>query len=464
MPAKKLLDIPNDFVEKILAIIANESEKGRKAIIHISKAAEEKYEKPVRSWLTGWVYQHTRVRGDEIKQSIQVMEDFPDAYTRLQTFKELVSEGEWKVGSYNYFLFLELIDAIPNYEPLEERLKQDFVLLLKEEVIKQIDNFIAQHKVAVEEKKLRELEFQKIQKSEHNSIENFLIFNDIELAKEALVQQQNKVIFCLNVANHQWHLHWIDKTGKIYPLNLSEELTQKLSILKEQEIQKLSPVHLKRIKQECIKVRAQFLSKIQVLINPEDSQTHNPLTNEELIKKGVTSTFILRHTGKEEPSLYWINSIGVSNKIDLENYLQLDAWLATHKNLVNEEDILQFKIYLLQVKTTQSISSAKLNNLNNLLSKTRYKQEQEEQAQAHPVREANKLDIGQFQHLSKLMQDRAAAMASSPKPAAIEEKSVSKRLGPDRYTALSQLPTFWQKHKVVEEAPVVVNQTMFQNN
>lgn len=134
--------------------MTDETETGRKKIIALSKSAEKKYANPVKSWLTGWIYQYTRTRSGTINQSIKVMENFPDAYTRLQEFKLMLSEGEWNAGSYNYFLFLELIEALPEYEPLKKQFVHAFILQLKDLLIQKVDVFMLQHKSSEEKKRI----------------------------------------------------------------------------------------------------------------------------------------------------------------------------------------------------------------------------------------------------------------------------------------------------------------------
>jgi hypothetical protein len=153
MPQKVLMRY-KEFAEEILTIIASDSEEGRKKIVAIARRAEKRYELPVKSRVTGWFYQYTRTRGEKVEQSISVMENFPDAYTRLQEFKLMISEGEWKEGSYNYYLFLELISAIPDYLSLEETHTRSFVLKLKDHVMEQVTSFMNKYQHPLENKEV----------------------------------------------------------------------------------------------------------------------------------------------------------------------------------------------------------------------------------------------------------------------------------------------------------------------
>lgn len=467
MPKKKPLEISKEFVDQVLAIIANESEEGRKKIIAIAKRAEEKYERPIKSWLTGWFYQYTRTRGEKVDQSINVMQSFPDAYTRLQEFKLIISDGEWKIGSYNYLLFLELIDAVPDYASIDEPFVHSFILELKELVIKQIDSFMFQYKSTLETIKARELERETMRKNERQSTENILIFNDLTNAKETRLKQQDKTVFALNFKNDLWHLSWVDGNGEIYPLSPGNELILKLATLEKPDIEKLSSVSLKQIKKECIKARDHYLSKIQVIINPEDKNSHASLTNENLITNGVVSTFVLHHTEKET-SLWWINSIGVPNKIDLANYPKLNSWLAAHEAPLNQADKLQLKANLLHIKTTQSFSASKLEHMNEMLEKVLKRQSPKDEHTED--KHVGRLDLSLFDKVKLHLEDRVRKIAekapsvSDPAHESLAIQNPPKKLKPERYAALSQLPMFWQNQNEVsgdvEEATPSIDNTL----
>ncbi|KTD06123.1 hypothetical protein Lgra_2900 [Legionella gratiana] len=459
MPKKKPLEISKEFVNQVLAIIADESEEGRRKIIAIARRAEEKYERPIKSWLTGWFYQYTRTRGEKVEQSIDVMQKFPDAYTRLLEFKLIISDGEWKIGSYNYLLFLELIDAIPDYASIDESFIHSFILELKELVIKQIDSFMFQYKSTLESIKAREIERQTIRQNERQSIENILIFNELTVAKEMLSQQPDKTGFSLSFKNDLWNLFWIDENGETYPLSPSNELILKLTTLEEPNIEKLNKVSLKQIKKECVKARDQYLSKIQVIINPEDKKSHAPLSIENLIINGVTSTFVLRDTEKET-NLWWINSMGVSSKISLTDYPKLNSWLATHKPPFNETDGLQFKANLLHIKTTQPFSASKIESMNEMLEKVLKKQGPRD-AFTKDNLNIGRLDLESFDNIKLHLEDRVKKIAerttpvSEPLHEATAIPNPPKKLKPERYTALSQLPNFWRQHDMAEKVEEV---------
>ncbi|HHF7395657.1 TPA: hypothetical protein ACPSKT_000782 [Legionella anisa] len=476
MPKKKPLKISKEFVEQIVAIIANESEEGRKRIVAIAQRAEKNYEKPVKSWITGWIYQYTRTRGEKIGHSINVMKDFPDAYTRLQELKLMMSEGAWNVkSSYNYFLFLEFIDEVPDYQPLADHLMPDFVMDLKDEVLTEINSYMAQYKATLEDKKAREIERQAARESARQVTENVRVFNNLAAAKQCQSTQQDKTVFSVSYKNDQCHISWVVEKGEVYPLTPTDELAQKMATLEDRDVEKLNTVHLRRIKRECLKAREQYLAKVQLVINPENPKTHSALTNDELIANGMTSTFVLRRT-EGETSLWWINSIGVPHNITLTDHSKLNSWLADHKAALNEADVLPLKAYLLQLNTAQSIASSKLHEMNNklshvlqaqsMLSQALPKKDELGQPVVDKTRESKgRIDLKQFalieQHMKAHLEKIATDKPTLSKVEVVEEsvKEVPKKLDKSRYVALSQLPTFWQQRKVADQEQSELRET-----
>ncbi|WP_454785182.1 hypothetical protein [Legionella sp. WA2024007413] len=459
MPKKKSLKIPKEFVEQVVGIIANESEAGRQKIVAIARRAEKNYQRPVQSWVTGWFYQHTRTRGEKIEQSINVMKDFPDAYTRLLELKLMISEGEWNVNSsYNYFLFLELIDAVPDYQPVEDSQLPKFIMELKDEVLAEINIFMNQYKLSLEEKNRLNEEREAITLSSIQLVKDVLVFNNLSTAKEQSVQQ-NKIVFTLSYKNSQWHLSLVDSSGEVYPLTPGEELAQKLATLENRDIEKLNPVHLKQVKRECLAARKEYLAKVHLLINPQNTKTKLELTNEDLKEQGITSTFVLRRTEKEEVSLWWINSLGNASKISLSDHPKLDFWLSNQKGEFKEADVLQLKAYLLQLNTNKSISSEKMVEMNNMISQVL--QNKSKLKQQEPSSQG-KINIKEFALLEKHMKARiekeSTIKPNLSKEEVVEEvaketpaENTSKKLDDSRYKALSKLPNFWQQRKIAAE-------------
>lgn len=141
-----IIDHLVEFVDKLLNRIANESPEGCASLVTNIEIAKQNYNKPIESWLQGWFYQYTRIRGPEVEHALKGMGAFPDSFTRLQEFKILVGKGEWNVGSFNYYLFVELIKEVPDYQPIDDKLVHPIILRVKDLIIEKIDVFIFQYK------------------------------------------------------------------------------------------------------------------------------------------------------------------------------------------------------------------------------------------------------------------------------------------------------------------------------
>ncbi|MFO8733285.1 Dot/Icm T4SS effector RavH [Legionella pneumophila] len=358
---KELLDIIdnlNEFAEKLLSRIADESDEGCKQLVHVLESARARYNKPIESWLKGWFYQFTRKRGQEIDMAIKGMEAFPDAYTRLQEFKLLVGKGEWEHGSFNYYLFDELIKSVPGYKPLESELVHPIILKLRQKINKRIDEFMSQYLATQKLIEARKQELLQTHQSAQKFIDNVSMTNNLEAAKKSAKENKGVIQFCLIFESGIWKLSWVDATGKVYALEPGEELIQILIDAKIKDIVKdidnLSALHLKQLKQECVKAREMLLGRVQLLINPKDPRTQAELTNDVLKENGTSATFVLR--GKpNEYSLWWINTLGFAHEISLESYASMKTWLNDQGNPLKEEHIPQLKTYLLNVNTIKSI-------------------------------------------------------------------------------------------------------------
>lgn len=364
MPSKDgkgLLDIVdnlNEFAEKLLNRIADESEEGCKQLISAIDAAKERYKKPIDSWIKGWIYKFTRTRGQEIDSAIVGIEADPDSYTRLQEFKLLVGKGEWNHGSFNYYLFDELIKLVPGYKPLESELVHPIILKLREKINKRIDEFMSQFRVNQKLIEDRKQELLQTHQSAQKFVDNVSITNNLESTKKSAKENMSVIQFCLIFKNAIWNLYWIDATGKVYALEPGEELIQILIDGKIEDIVKdidnLSALHSKQLKQECVKARDTLLGRVQLLINPKDPRSQVELTNDMLKENGISATFVLR--GKpNEYSLWWINTLGSAHEISLESYSSMKTWLNDQSHPLKEEHISQLKTYLLNVNTIKSI-------------------------------------------------------------------------------------------------------------
>ncbi len=345
----------NEFVDKLLNRIADESDEGRKAFLLSMDAAQILYKKPMESWLTGWIYKYSRVRGPEIEKTMKSIEAFPDAYTRLQDIKLLVeTKGEWHPdSSYNYYLFVELINSVPGYKPLDKELVYPITIKIKDKVLEQIDSFMSQYKANQQLIASRERELAATRQSMKKSVDHVLIFDNLEEAQVSAKKNPAQIHFCLTSISKVWYLSWIDSTGKAYKLYPTDELISLLVDQKAEKEEQLNLIHMEQLKKECIKARDIFLDKVQLRVNPRNPATHMPLNNESLIATGVSATFVLR--GKSNNySLHWVSTVGKAIEIPLERYPQFKVWLDS-QSTIGDEQLPQLKAYLLNVNTTQAL-------------------------------------------------------------------------------------------------------------
>ena len=350
----QVIDNLHQLAEELLDRIADDSADGRTAVVSIIDAAKKKYNKPIESLILGWVYWYSRTRGPEVDHVIKEMEALKDSYTRLQEFKALVEKGEWKESSFNYYLFMGLINSVPGYKPIGEELTLKTMMRVKELLIYKMDGFFATYNANLKLIKIREIDRAATTLSIQKSVDNVLIFATLKAAKDSLPDNNAKIHFSLTLKNNIWECSWIDATGKIYKLAPGDELISLLVDQGVQDLAKLNAVHLKKLKNECVKARDLFLEKVQLLINPKDAASHAEINNESLIAKGVTATFILR--GKPNHyTLSWISTLGKVNEVSLAAYPQLRQWLNAQPAL-GEEQMSQLKVYLLNVNTAKTIT------------------------------------------------------------------------------------------------------------
>lgn len=354
----EITDYLDEFVDKLLNRIADESEDGRISLIAAMVTANQFYKVPIDSWTTGWFYQYFRTRGPDIEQAITNIGEFPDACTRLQELKILVEKGEWSPNSsYNYYLFIELIKSVPGYKPLDDDLVHPITIKVKDKIINRIDNFMTQYKANQKLIENREKERLAIQQSIKKSVDNVLIFNNLKSAQASAEENPAKIHFSLFCSNKLWQLSWIDLTGKVYKLDLGDELITTLIDQEIEDVQDVTLLQSKHLKQECTKARELFLDKVQVQVNPKDPANHLEINNVSLIDQGVAATFILR--GKANAySLYWISTLGKINEISLDKYPLFKNWL-NDQNTLSGDKLPQLKSYLLHVNTASSLNSKK---------------------------------------------------------------------------------------------------------
>ncbi len=377
----EITDHLDDFVEKLLIRIADESEQGRAALVASMEAAKKLYKEPTESWIYGWFYTFTRPRGPEVDLAVSVIKNFSEAYVRLQELKLLVGKGEWFAdSSYNYYLFIELIRSVPGYKPLEAELIYPITIKVKNKILDKIDSFMRQYelnqKVVAERKKELGSTHNTTQKKSENT-SHVLLFNNVVDAQNSAKNNVDKIHFSLVFTENHWNVCWVDLSGRVHELEVDgkKELIALLTKHDITDVAQISEVFakraeeegtkdvalrcelfIKRVKDECITERERFLredsflQKAALLVNPVKIATHEAKSNSDLVSERVNATFVLR--GKPHSySLTWINHVGNAQTISLDAYPQLKKWLDS-QNPLNEKRHPELKAYLLQVDTS----------------------------------------------------------------------------------------------------------------
>lgn len=409
---KKLLVILDNlerFSEKLFAQLIDDSELARKQLIQSIQHAHEEYNKPSASYLTGWLYYFSRTRGPQIANAIERLELEPVVVSRLESFKSLIAEGEWNIGSFNYYLFLELIKLVPEYESLEESTAESVIKCLHRLLMKKIDSFLGEHKLTQrlidEREKERQILSEKTQPLGHVAL-----YSSLLSAKFDAEYRANGVNFCLTKTD-KWELIWIDHSGLFVALPISDEL---LSCLERQPITKielLNKVVTQQIKKECLRIRDAFYEKTTVLINPKHPKTELELSDRELCARSEKASFVVR--GKSGTyTISWINTMSKVLPISLDAYPALKDWLSSQE-VINSDNLIQLKAYLSQVNTAQTIamSDFKAQLQNCLLRKSEPKKVQE--------RAVKSLNLTLYTDLERCISRRVG-------PAKIDEEHIEK--------------------------------------
>lgn len=432
MPKKlpEIIDNLDEFVEKLLNRIADESEQGRISLIATMITAKKLYNKPMEYWGIGRFFSYFRTRGDEVEQAIEHIEDFPDAYDRLKEIKALTGVGEWNPNSsYNYYLFVELIKSVPGYKPLDADLINPITLKVKNKIIDKIDNFIVQYNANQKLIESRKLEREATKQSSKTPIDNVLLFNNLESAQASAKENPEKIHFSLSCKDLVWQLHWIAVSGKAYQLEISDELITTLVEQKIEDVENVSLLQAKHLKTECYKARDVLLEKVQLHINPKNPATHEPINNESLISEGVTAAFILR--GKaHDYSLYWVSTLGKINEISLDRYPQFQKWL-NEQNSLGEEQKPQLKAYLFNVNTSSSLKAIHgmdefQNELNSCL-----RQGPKTKATSSKPKTVNPLNMGLFADITKCLGDQHKRTVAKPADASKQVKTLDLEISTD---------------------------------
>lgn len=322
-----------EFADKVVHLIADEAAD----IISLIKNAKESYEKPLESWIQSWIYSYTRNRSEEVEQAMRGIKVSSQAYQRIVAVEELITKGEWKEGSFNTFFLREVIKSIPGYESNGKELTQANLIRLKDLIISATELYKRHHRLAQRDKQSRDVELKGVNSNLNSNFDQVILFSDLEQAKAAQERKDpSKKCFSMHMEKNKLKLYWVDFLGKVYSLTPSSNLLKDSTKLFGSE----TPT---AIKAECAVLHRVFLEKVNLLINPQE-------TNAELIDKRVCSSFILRGQ-QNEYRLYWLSSLSKEMSITLDDYPQLNTWLNENDPL--DEAIL--RTHLLHINLSQTL-------------------------------------------------------------------------------------------------------------
>ncbi len=448
-----ILDNLDEFAAKVLGQIADESAAGSQHLISLIENAQKHYNEPIGAHVVGWVYYFSRTRGPEVAEALEHLKAFPAPIARLQEFKSLLAKGKWNTGSFNNCLFSELIQGVPGYKPLDSESMPLVIRRLRDLLTNKIDEFINAEQATRCRIDEREKSKQVIKEQPQKSLDHVVLGSEWIAAQHAGESQSNKVSFCL-VNRTQWQLSWFDFSGTMFLLPLNTELRALLDAHHVVEVENLSPAVIKRIKNECLKIRELFFEKTHILINPKNSKTGLDLNEQELINQGITASFVL-HGAPKAYRLFWINALGRSTEISLDLYPQLSKWLDGQKTL-DAEQMPQFKAYLTQVSTSVSIGmDAFKSKLERCLL---HQKEVPVSEEANKDSKAHRLDLTLFTELERCigMQVKAhKSEHSSASESEITKPKVQKGKAPNRLdlTKYSAIASIFAHQEDEEEEP-----------
>lgn len=220
-----VLDNLEAFSEKLLGLIADVTPKGRERLIEIIQSAQDKYNKPVESLFTRWVYQFYRLRTDEVKKSLEELKAQQASLGQIREFQKLIANGEWNESSFNHYLFESLILAIPGYAPLKKELTHEVILRLKELVGKNIDAFIQKHLTQQDQKIAPPPPPDILPQTPEKNEYGFKIFinpKELQRTKGFGFGRDLTSSFIIQGQKGQWHVLWINSLGKQMDINLFE--------------------------------------------------------------------------------------------------------------------------------------------------------------------------------------------------------------------------------------------------
>ena len=404
----------------------------------------------------------------------------------LSIFEDVVDENGvklpdaeqngWEHGSYNYYFFDELIQKMPGFRPMAEKIKPEIFPQIRDLMLNGYKKSVSDYKVSEKAKTNQAAKIEEARLSETRNAVNIVIKQNLEEALESLKAFSDKFHFYVHPLNDSQDvsktcaLSWVDFSGKLRPLDPPAQL---IALFKnnQPELKKLPSAALKQLKLDCHETLIKYLdNEIKLVINPhnihavkkpkiklnkndaefEISYVKTDLSDEELTRS-YFSHFVLRGDSMKY-NLIWITPNHKMIPVALENYPRLLDWLNIQGPLKQEiqdpvqqeaQDPLQqeqytfIKSHLLQFDTT----AATLDVEEDFKTRLMRCLVAGPGARAHPIseeppRQVKKLEQSQLDAISKIhmrlpsQKPRAASSQASTSGAQIEDSAVARSSSP----------------------------------
>ncbi|HRD71094.1 MAG TPA: hypothetical protein PK657_13220 [Legionella sp.] len=360
----KIIDNLEKFFDHFFSILADDSPAGTKQFLDAFKLAQEQYKGTINNWSMGWIYMFTRTRGKSIEQTHKVIETYPDLIIRLQELQQILPKTEidatkdqsMTLHAFDSILLEHFVNLVPGYLPLKEKEKPVVFPRIMEMLLSKIKSFQADNKFIERTKIERQKECQKIPQKNNVALTKFieikLLVNPMNpdintsLSNEDLIKQGHFNTFILRGMKGKYSLNWLNSIEKSVEIPLKRYPLLDKWLVTLESIQDDDLVKLK----EALTQVTTCVKKVPLLINPDSPA--GKLSNEDLIKKGVNSTFILR-THDEKYNLYWINSLNTPVEINLADYPAFNKWL--NNNSLDECNHSCLNEYLCDINTGKPV-------------------------------------------------------------------------------------------------------------
>ncbi|KTD62043.1 hypothetical protein [Legionella spiritensis] len=151
-----------------------------------------------------------------------------------------------------------------------------------------------------------------------------------------------------------WGLTWYDMKGNGEVLHLNKELEALLA--KQDSLASIDFSRELKIKTQCEKMLADYLDKLQVLINPD----------EEALKM-ASSTFVV-YTSSDIKRIDWYDSLGKKHPVNLSHSPELAQWLEDNADQA-KQDLSLLKTLLRYVSLHKEIDEKKQTSVQQVLQK-----------------------------------------------------------------------------------------------